>query len=56
MSKSYIWGGGVIYTRIWSTSSWNMALKFDTQVEEVKIGPRNFFGVRIFTGGFKMEL
>ncbi len=54
MSKSYIWW--VFYTRIWGTSSLNMTLKFGKQVEEVKIGPRNFFEVRIFSGGFKMGL
>jgi hypothetical protein len=26
------------------------------EVEEVKIDPRNFFEVRIFSGGFKMGL
>jgi hypothetical protein len=31
-----------------------MTLKFGTQVEEIKIAPRNFFWVRIFSG-FKME-
>jgi hypothetical protein len=33
-----------------------MTLKFGTQVEEVKIGLRDFFGVRIFSGGFKIGL
>jgi hypothetical protein len=33
-----------------------MTLKFETQVEEVKIGPWNFFRVRIFSGGFIMGL
>jgi hypothetical protein len=33
-----------------------MILKFETQVGEVKIGPRNFFRVRIFSGGFIMGL
>jgi hypothetical protein len=33
-----------------------MTLKLGTQIEEVKIGPWNFFEVRIFSGGFKMGL
>jgi hypothetical protein len=48
--------GGIFYTRIWGIFSWYMTLKFGTQVEEVKIGSRNFFGVRIISGGFKMGL
>jgi hypothetical protein len=48
--------GGVFYTPIWGTSSWSMTLIFSTQVEEVKIGPRNFLGVRIFSDGFKTGL
>jgi hypothetical protein len=40
----------------WGTSSPDMTLKFGTQIKEVKRGPRNFFGVRIFSGDFSMRL
>ncbi len=33
-----------------------MTMKFGTQVNQDKWGPRNFFWVRIFTGGSKMRL
>jgi hypothetical protein len=31
-----------------------MILKIGIQVQDVKRGPRNFFGVRIFSGGFRI--
>jgi hypothetical protein len=33
-----------------------MILKFGTQAKEAKRGPRNFFWVKIFSGGFTMGL
>ncbi len=40
----------------WGISSWDMIMKFGTQVKEVKWGPRNFSWVRIISGGFSMGL
>ncbi len=41
---------------VWGTSRQDMILKFGTQVKDVKWDPRNFFWVRIFSGGFRMGL
>ncbi len=48
--------GGSYGPSVWGTSRQDMILKFGTQVKEAKWGPRNFFWVRIFYGGFTMVL
>ncbi len=48
--------GGSFGFSNWGTCSLDMILKFGTQVKETKWGPRKFFWVRIFTGGFKIGL
>jgi hypothetical protein len=47
--------GGSFGFSNWGTSSPDMTLKFGTQIKEVKRGTRNFFGVRIVSGGFSMR-